>query len=124
LFKHYLGVMAQAAKERGAQPVFLTPVSAISCQGSDAVGSRGFLSAVAEAGQDEDVPVIDLHQRSVALYDRLGFCPSNGNYAAGALGAFFCNDHTHFEAAGAAEIAALVAQALHEQGLSLAAYLE
>jgi lysophospholipase L1-like esterase len=124
LFKEYLGVMAQAAKARGAQPVFLTPVSAIACQGSDAVGSRGFLTAVAEAAQAENVPVIDLHERSVALYDTLGFCPTNGNYSAGALGAFFCNDHTHFEAAGAAEIAKLVAQALHEQGLSLAAHLD
>jgi lysophospholipase L1-like esterase len=36
-----LALMAQAAKARGANPIFMTPVSSISCSGSTAVGTRG-----------------------------------------------------------------------------------
>jgi lysophospholipase L1-like esterase len=33
-YQQLLGVMATAAKQRGAHPVFVTPVAAITCQGS------------------------------------------------------------------------------------------
>jgi hypothetical protein len=41
----------------------------------------------------------------------------------GASGAFFCNDTTHFEKAGALQIAQMVGKALKDQGIGLAAYL-
>jgi lysophospholipase L1-like esterase len=124
-FKTLHGVLAQAAKDRGAQPIFLTPVSAIACSGNSAVGTRGaFVTAVKDAGTTYGVPVIDLHQLSVNLYNSLGFCPNDADYSAGIVGAFFCEDHTHFEAAGAVKIAGLVAKALQDQSIPLAAYLK
>jgi lysophospholipase L1-like esterase len=122
------GMMALAAKERGAQPIFLTPVSAIACNGTTARGSRGeFVPATIDAGVAFDVPVIDLHARSVELFQARGFCPvAGGDVSAtttGAVGDFFCDDHTHFSASGAVEIGDLVAQALIEQQIPLAAYL-
>jgi lysophospholipase L1-like esterase len=122
------GMMALAAKERGAQPIFLTPVSAIACNGATARGSRGgFVPATIDAGAAFDVPVIDLHARSVELFQARGFCPvAGGDVSAattGAVGDFFCDDHTHFSASGAVEIGDLVAQALLEQQIPLAAYL-
>ncbi|WP_305783832.1 SGNH/GDSL hydrolase family protein [Symbioplanes lichenis] len=122
-FQELLGVMAQAAKSRGVNPIFFTPVAAITCSGSTAVGNRGFLTETRNAAAANGVPVVDLHSRSVALYNSLRLCPNNGDYTSGAVGAFFCNDHTHFEAAGARQIAGLVATALREQNLPLAAYL-
>lgn len=122
-YQQLLGTMAQAAKARGAKPVFVTPVAAITCSGSTAVGNRGFLTETQNAGAANGVPVIDLHRRSVALYNTLRLCPNNGDYSTGAVGAFFCNDHTHFEVAGARQIAGLIATALREQGIDLAAYL-
>ncbi|MFI7542272.1 cellulose binding domain-containing protein [Actinoplanes sp. NPDC049599] len=122
-YQELLGVMAQAAKARGAKPILVTPVAAVTCSGSTAVGNRGFLTETRNAATANGVPVIDLHQRSLALYNSLKLCPNNGDYTAGAVGAFFCNDHTHFEAAGARQIAGLVATALREQGIGLAAYL-
>jgi hypothetical protein len=50
-------------------------------------------------------------------------CPNNGDYTSGAVGAFFCNDHTHFETQGARQIATVVASALRDQGIALAEYL-
>jgi lysophospholipase L1-like esterase len=130
LFKSDFGMMAQAAKDRGAIPIFLTPVSSISCSGSTAKGSRGtFATATKEAGTTYNVTVIDLEQLSVALYNTLGFCPLPGadtstTFESGAIGDFFCEDHTHFEAAGATQIAGLVAKALKDQGIGLAAHLK
>lgn len=129
LFQKYFGVMAQAAKDRGATPIFVTPVSSISCSGSTAKGSRGtYSTATKQAGTADSVTVIDLEQRSVALYNSLGFCPLPGadtaaTFESGAIGDFFCEDHTHFEAAGAKQIAGLVAQALRDQSIGLADYL-
>jgi lysophospholipase L1-like esterase len=122
-YQELLGVMAQAAKARGAKPVLVTPVAAITCSGSTAVGNRGFLTETRNAATANGVPLIDLHQRSVALYNSLKLCPNNGDYTSGAVGAFFCNDHTHFETAGARQIAGLIATALREQGIDLSAYL-
>ncbi len=122
------GMMAQAAKDRGAHPIFLTPVSSIACSGATARGSRGeFVPATIEAGAAFDVPVIDLHARSVELFGAHGFCPvAGGDVSAGTtgpVGDFFCDDHTHFSSTGAVEIGELVAQALSEQQIPLAAYL-
>jgi lysophospholipase L1-like esterase len=127
-FKTAYAMMAQAAFERGAHPIFLTPVSAISCNGSTARGSRGeFVPATIEVGEANGVPVIDLHERSVALYQSRGFCPvAGGDVSAettGPVGDFFCDDHTHFSSAGALEVADLVVQALRDQQIPLAEYL-
>ena len=128
-FKVDLGLMAQAARDRGANPVFLSSVSSIACTGSSAIPTRGrFAQAARDAAVTYNVPLIDLEALSVTLYTSLGFCPLPGadvaaTYESGAIGAFFCEDHTHFEAAGATQIATLVAQAVKNQGLGLASYL-
>lgn len=122
-YQQLLGMMAQAARQRGANPVFVTPAAAIACSGSRAVGNRGFVTETKAAGAAQNVPVIDLHQLSVNLYNQLGLCPNNGDFTAGPVGAFFCNDHTHFETAGARQIAAVMATALRSQGIPLAGYL-
>jgi lysophospholipase L1-like esterase len=128
-FETAYGMMADAAKARGAQPIFLTPVSSIACNGTTARGSRGaFVTSTIDAGQRFDVPVIDLHARSVALYNEHGFCPvAGGDVSAtttGPVGDFFCDDHTHFSPTGAVEIADVVAEALRDQNIGLAAYLK
>jgi len=128
-FEASLGMMAQAAKARGAAPIFVTPVSAIACSGSKAIGTRGaYVTATLDAGSVNDVPVIDLHALSVALYNANGFCPIPGGDVSasttGPVGDFFCDDHTHFETMGATAIAALVAQALRDQDIGLGAYLK
>ncbi|WP_410643802.1 GDSL-type esterase/lipase family protein [Amycolatopsis sp. lyj-346] len=122
-YQSLLTAMAQAARDRGAHPVLLTPVAAITCSGSTAVGNRGFLTETAAAGSATGAPVIDLHKLSYTLYNTLKLCPNNGDYTRGAVGAFFCNDHTHFEAAGADKIAEVVAKAVRAQRIPLASYL-
>jgi lysophospholipase L1-like esterase len=128
-FKESYGMMANAAKDRGAQPVFLTPTAAIGCNGNTAIGTRGsYVTATVEAGTTYEVPVIELHQLTVNLYNSLAFCPVPGGDVSasttGPVGDFFCDDHTHFSDSGAIQIAGLVAKALRDQGLGLAAFLK
>jgi lysophospholipase L1-like esterase len=127
-FKLSYAMMAQAAKARGAHPIFVTPLSAIACTGATAHGTRGgYVTATKEVGAQQGVPVIDLHQLSVDLYNANRFCPIPGGDVSatttGPVGDFFCNDHTHLEDAGAVRIAGLVASALRTQGIGLAAFL-
>jgi lysophospholipase L1-like esterase len=122
-YQQLITMMAQAALARGAHPILLTAVAAITCSGGTATTNRGFVAQTRAAATATGSPVIDLQTLSVALYNRLRFCPNNGDYTTGALGAFFCNDHTHFETYGAQQIAGLVAGALRSQNIPLAAYL-
>lgn len=128
-FKETYAVMIAAAKERGVTPVLITPVSAISCSGSNPQGTRGgYVDATIEAAQAADVPVLDLHARSVARYAELGFCPvAGGDVSAstgGAVGEYFCDDHTHFSASGALDIASLVVELMHDAGVPFISHVK
>ncbi|WP_218109001.1 SGNH/GDSL hydrolase family protein [Streptomyces sp. LUP47B] len=124
-YRQLMTMMAQAALARGAHPVLLTPVAAITCSGSTATKNRGFVGETFAAGTATRAPVIDLQTLSVSLYNSLHFCPNNGDYSgSGPLGTFFCNDHTHFDTYGAQRVAGLVAGDVRRQNLPLAAYLK
>jgi lysophospholipase L1-like esterase len=122
-YRQLMTTMAQAALARGAHPVLLTPVAAITCSGGTATKNRGFVNETFAAGSATRAPVIDLQTLSVSLYNSLRFCPNNGDYGgSGPLGTFFCN-HTHFDTYGAQRVAGLVAGDVRRQNLPLAAYL-
>ncbi|WP_433516540.1 hypothetical protein ACQP2T_13790 [Nonomuraea sp. CA-143628] len=122
-YQALMTMMVQAAKDRGAHPILLTAVAAITCSGSTAVKNRGFVSQTTAAGAATGSPIIDLQTLSVDYYNSLGLCPNNGDYTSGPVGQFFCNDHTHFEAYGARRIARLVTGALRTQNIPLAGSL-
>ena len=122
-YQQLLTMMAQTAQARGAFPVLVTPVAAIACSGSTATLNRGFYPETFAAGTATGAPVIDLRTLSVNYYNSLGLCPNNGDYTAGLVGQFFCNDHTHFEAYGARRIMRLVTGALRTQNIALAGSL-
>ncbi|MGW1673175.1 GDSL-type esterase/lipase family protein [Streptomyces sp. NPDC002324] len=122
-YRQLMTTMVQAALARGAHPVLLTPVAAITCSGSTATKNRGFVGETLAVGSATGRPVIDLQTLSVSLYNSLRFCPHNGDFGSGPVGAFFCDDRTHFETYGAQRIAGLVAGDVRRQNLPLAAHL-
>jgi lysophospholipase L1-like esterase len=127
-FRAAYAMMAEAARARGAQPIFVTPVSMIACNGATPRGSRGaFVPATLDEGARLGVPVIDLHAQSVERYTELGFCPvAGGDVSAattGPVGDFFCDDHTHFAASGAEQIATLIVEGLGDGSIPLSSYL-
>ena len=128
-FKMSYGMMAQAAKDRGANPIFVTPLAMIRCSGSTVTASREpYVTATKDAGTQYGVPVIDLNGLAIALYKQRAFCPIPGGDVSatttGPVGDFFCDDHTHLSSSGALDIAGLVAKALRDQNIPLAAYLK
>jgi lysophospholipase L1-like esterase len=123
-YQQLMTMMVQAALARGAHPVLLTPVAAITCSGSTATKNRGFVNETFAVGTATRAPVVDLQSLSVSLYNSLRFCPHNGDFGSGPVGAFFCKDRTHFETYGAQRIAGLVAGDVRRQNLPLAAYLK
>ncbi|MFF5369943.1 GDSL-type esterase/lipase family protein [Streptomyces sp. NPDC013187] len=122
-YRQLMTTMVQAALARGAHPVLLTPVAAITCSGSTATKNRGFVNETFAVGSATRAPVVDLHALSVSLYNSLRFCPHNGDFGSGPVGAFFCDDRTHFETYGAQRIAGIVAGDVRRQNLPLATYL-
>jgi hypothetical protein len=77
--------VAQTALARGARPILLTAVAAITCSGSTAVKNRGCVTETYAAASATGAPVIDQQTLSVNYYNSLGLCPNNGNYTTGAL---------------------------------------
>ncbi|GGN86058.1 hypothetical protein GCM10010112_67200 [Actinoplanes lobatus] len=122
-YQQLMTMMARTALARGAHPVLLTAVAAITCSGSTAVKNRGFVTQTQAAATATGAPLIDLQTLSVNHYNAVRLCPNNGDYTAGLVGQYFCNDHTHFETYGAQRIAGLVAGALRTQNIPLATYL-
>ena len=61
MYEQLFGMMAQAAQAVGANPIFLTAVSSISCNGTVAQPTRGtFAAATKAAATQYNVPLIDL----------------------------------------------------------------
>lgn len=120
--------MANEAKKRGVQPIFLTPAPALRCSGSSAITSRGFITDTFAVGDQLGIPVIDLHKSGTDLYNQLAFCPvAGGDVSAatgGPVGTFFCDDHTHFDTSGARQIGGVIVNALRAQAIPLADYLK
>lgn len=129
-YKALLTRLANVAIDKGAHPILMTATSMIRCSGANAVASRGFLTETKAVGTALDIPVIDLHALSITLYNERKFCPlpaGNSDISAstgGDVGAFFCNDHTHFDGPGALAIAGVVVHALRDQGIPLASALK
>ena len=124
-YRQLMTYMAHEAVLRGAHPVLLTALAAITCSNGVAADNRGYVGQTRAAAAANHAPVIDLQALSVALYNRLHFCPNDGDYTGGdPVGAFFCADRTHLETYGAREIAKVVAGALRTQKIPLAADLK
>jgi lysophospholipase L1-like esterase len=116
LFQSDLDFMAKTIRSKGANPIFGTSTSGQSCSGSTNQPNRGFGPETKAAGTADNVPVIDLTTLSVALYNSLKLCPGGSTT--------FWFDGTHFKTEGATQVAGVVAQALKDQNIGLAAYLK
>ncbi len=101
-----------------ARPILITPVTRRHFHPDGRVRTilRPYAEATTAVGKELSVPLIDLHARSVALFERLGDAGSAD---------LSCNwkDRTHFLDKGARTIARLVAEGLHERVPELASYL-
>ncbi len=125
-YKSYLKQYIDGAREKGAYPVLLTPVERRGfTEDGQAKPSHGeYPEAMKELGLEEQVPVIDMSEKTMELYNQLGPEESKNlfmwleegehpNYPEGV------SDNTHFQEYGAEQIAKLVAESVYELKLQL-----
>lgn len=117
-YQDYLRQYIDEARAANIKPVLVTPMTRRRFQnGMIWTTLRPYADAMLKVGREKNVPVIDLHQKSVALFNQLGdagsddFSPSK-------------SDRTHFSRKGAREIARLVAEEIPTTVPDLKPYLK
>jgi DNA sulfur modification protein DndE len=131
-YRQLLAKYVQDARAKGANPVLLTPVGR---RYFDDAGKRKddhgeYPGVMREVAKAQKVPLIDMHEKTWALYSALGeqgtrplfWSYINGYYQPNPV-APAKNDNTHFSEYGAHRVAQLVAQGIQEQRLGLASHL-
>lgn len=128
-YKANLVFYVNQTRDKKAHPVLLTPIMRRSfTNGVFADTHKGYPDVVRKLADSMKVPLIDIHQKTEKLLVGLGEQGSiklfnhldsgHVNYPKGV------KDNTHLNVEGAKEVAALVAQGIKEQKLSLAKYLK
>jgi lysophospholipase L1-like esterase len=108
--------MVAAARDAGAQPVLVTPVSRRSFKGDKIVSNLGdFPQAVRDVAKSEGVPLIDLNAQSIAFYEALG--PQESGKA------FALTDHTHHNDYGSYELAKCIVTGIIADKLGVAKFV-
>lgn len=123
-YQEHLRLLLSAARTAGAYPVLVTPVHRrrFNTEG-EIIDSHGdYLSAMKELAETEQVPLIDLEQKSRKLFEDYGPEGSKelfmwcypGEYMNHPAGV---QDNTHFQIKGARLLAELVVEGIREAGL-------
>lgn len=122
-FQEYLMLYVNAARERGAYPVLITPLSRRLFQEDGTIqNSHGeYPGAVIELSKRENVPVVDLTEKSRVLYEETGDEASRKWFMYFPAGTYEnyvedMTDNTHLHYEGAVRMGALVAEGLRELG--------
>lgn len=116
-FQDFLRTYIQESRAIGAQPVIVSPVTRrVFKNGKIEVTLGPYAKAALKVAREENVPAVDLHNKSIELFNKLGdagsaeFSPSK-------------NDRTHFSSVGARAVAKLVADGVQEAVPGLKSYL-
>lgn len=130
-FKSYLTQYIQGTRNKGAIPVLLTPIHRFGFDGNGkVVNSHGdYPKAIIELAKAEQVPLIDMAEKTKILMESLGLEKSvslflqlkpgeSPNYPSGV------KDNTHLRYEGAMEVARLVVEGIKENNLPLAKFIK
>ena len=104
----YLAAFVADVRQRGAQPVLITPVARLTFGKTGTIDNShaGYDAAVREVTARLDVPLIDLTKETSTFYEKLGPDRASAAFANGG------KEKTHHNAYGAYEIACFVAHDL------------
>lgn len=130
-YKVYLKTFIEGARQRGAEPILVTPVGRRSYNadlGKFNVSFPEYVQGMKEVAAELDVKLVDLSALSVAFYDEIGFESTRsvfmytdpGVYAAYPNGT---TDDTHFQEYGAIQLARLVAGGINELSIPISQYV-
>lgn len=129
-YKEQLMVFIQAAREKGANPVLVTPVHRRTFDGhGKLINSHGdYPEAMRQVAKEAGVPLIDLHAMSQKLFEALGPESSKKAFVHYPAGSFpgqetALADDSHFSTYGAMQLALCIVQGIKDNHLPLAAEL-
>ncbi len=118
------------AREKGANPILLTPVSRrqFDKEGKLIDTHGDYPGIVRELAVEQKVPLIDVHKESMELLSKIGADESRKDFVWIKPGFVTANragreDNTHFTESGALKIARLVADRLQDLNLPLSKHL-
>jgi lysophospholipase L1-like esterase len=112
-YKAYLKVYIAEARRRGATPVLVTAMDrGVKGTGAPTHGHGGYPQAMREVASEEHIPLIDLYNMSITLYE-----------SAGADAAKLLADGTHSTAYGGYEFAKCIVMGIKENKLDLANFI-
>jgi lysophospholipase L1-like esterase len=130
-YQEYLTMYINEARERKVHPILLTPINRrkFDDDGNLILTHKEYPQAMIDLGEELNVPVIDLTEKTIALYEEYGvegtkdlflwLDPGESeNYPNGK------EDNTHLQTLGAHEISKLVVEGIKEERFSLAKYLK
>lgn len=121
-FKTYLMKYVEGARSRDVRPVLVTPPPRNSAYCTGGNGTGGHAQAMRELGEAEDIPVLDLNERSVSYL--MAICPAPTPEDFFLLRGDGSVDGTHFQENGARKLAGFVASELSATTLPLAGYVK
>ncbi|MEK4272270.1 rhamnogalacturonan acetylesterase [Paenibacillus sp. FSL R7-0026] len=120
-YKEYLKKYIDAAREAKARPVLITPVHRryFADDGTLTDTHGDYIIAVRELAEEEDVPLIDLAERSRLLFEQAGVEGTKDDFMWVLPGEYVnfpsgVEDNTHFQERGARRLAQQLAEAIRE----------
>ncbi|MDP9702616.1 lysophospholipase L1-like esterase [Paenibacillus intestini] len=123
-YKQYLKKYIDAAREAEARPVLITPVHRryFAKDGTLTDTHGDYITAVRELAADEEVPLIDLAERSRLMFEQAGKEGTKDDFMWVLPGEYInfptgMEDNTHFQERGARRLAEQVAEAIREMHL-------
>lgn len=130
-YKQYLSMYVDGARQRHAFPVLVTPVGRRSWN-SDGQFRNDFpdyCTAMKQVAADKKVPLLDLNARSIRFYNSVGIEETKSLFLWLAAGEYpnwpnGVQDNTHFQEAGALQIAKLVSEGIRDLNLPIKAFLK
>ncbi|MEC5199270.1 fibronectin type 3 domain-containing protein [Arthrobacter sp. PL16] len=130
-YYEYLRTYVDGAKQRGATPVLVTPVSrrAFGADGKAVVSFPAYVEAVQKLAAETGTPVVDLAASSRAHLDEIGAEAAKSVYLHVPAGVYPSRpagtvDDTHFQEYGAIQMARLVAEDVAGLDIPLAGEVE
>ncbi|WP_233530905.1 rhamnogalacturonan acetylesterase [Paenibacillus alkalitolerans] len=130
-YKQYLAMYVDGARQRHAIPVLVTPVGRRSwdSEGQFKNDFPDYCIAMKQVAEEKNVPLLDLNTRSIELYNSIGIEDTKSiflwlepgeypNYPNGV------QDNTHFQEAGALQIAKVVSEGIRDMDLAIKEYLK
>ncbi|WP_042462373.1 rhamnogalacturonan acetylesterase [Neobacillus dielmonensis] len=120
-YKEYLIEYVNAARSHQAQPVLITPVARLHLANGVFINDfPEYCQAMKEIARDEHVALIDLMEKSLKLFERIGYEEALTYFMVSVNG----TDYTHFTKTGANQMARLVVEGVKELALPISKFIK